>query len=95
MQASFAFIVGMNKNQSQYTLRKVPAYVDRALRQRAKEQHKSLNEVALEVLERGLGLAGEAVRYSDLDDLIGSWAADPEFDRALEEMDQVDSELWR
>jgi plasmid stability protein len=85
----------MNDNQVQYTLRKVPDYVDRALRQRAKEQHKSLNEVALEVLERGLGLAGETVRHSDLDDLVGTWVDDPEFDRALEEMDQVDSELWR
>jgi hypothetical protein len=40
-------------------------------------------------------LTGETVRHSDLDDLVGTWVDDPEFDRALEEMDQVDSELWR
>ena len=44
MQASFAFVVGMNGNQIQYPLRKVSPCVDRALRQRAQEQqHKSLN----------------------------------------------------
>jgi hypothetical protein len=35
------------------------------------------------------------VRYSDLDDLAGSWVQDPVFDRAVEEMDTVDNELWR
>ena len=30
-----------------------------------------------------------------MDDLAGTWFDDPEFDRALEEMDQVDPELWQ
>lgn len=83
------------RHPPQHTLRKVPPRVDAELRRRAVEEHKSLNEVALQALERGLGLSGQPTRYHDLDDLAGTWVDDPEFDRALEEMDQVDSELWQ
>ena len=69
--------------------------LDRELRRKAHEEHRSLNEVALRALERGLGMAEEAPRHHDLDDLAGTWVDDPEFDRAIEAMDQVDPELWR
>jgi hypothetical protein len=85
----------MNSRQTQYTLRKIPSHVDRELRRRADEERKSLNEVALQALERGLDLADQSVRHHDLDDLIGTWVEDPEFDRAIEEMDQIDPELWQ
>ena len=85
----------MDKRLLQHTLRKVPPRVDAELRRRAAEERKSLNEVALQALERGLGLSDQPVRYHDLDDLAGTWVDDPEFDRALEEMDQVDPELWQ
>jgi len=95
MQAQRAYIVGMNKGQIQYTLRKIPPQIDRELRRRANEERKSLNEVALQALERGLDLADTPVRHHDLDDLIGTWVEDPEFDQAIEEMDQIDPELWQ
>ena len=95
MPALHAYIVGMKTKHTQYTIRQVPPQVDRALRQRAREERRSLNAVALEALERGLGLAEVPVRYHDLDDLAGTWVPDPEFDRAVEEMDQVDPELWK
>ena len=85
----------MKNRQIQYTLRKIPPHVDRELRRRADEERKSLNEVALQVIERGLGLADQAIRHHDLDDLIGTWVEDPEFDQAIEEMDQIDPELWQ
>lgn len=85
----------MNERQIQYTLRKIPPQVDRELRRRADEERKSLNEVALQALERGLDLADMPIRHHDLDDLIGTWVEDPEFDQAIEEMDQVDPELWQ
>ncbi|NKB69805.1 MAG: antitoxin [Candidatus Latescibacteria bacterium] len=78
----------------QYTIRKIPPHIDRELRRRADQEHKSLNEVTLQALEKGLDLTDQALRHSDLDDLIGTWVEDPEFDRAVEEMDQVDPELW-
>lgn len=85
----------MENRQIQYTLRKIPSHVDRELRKRADKEHKSLNDVALQALERGLDLADRPIRHHDLDDLIGTWVEDLEFDRAIEEMDQVDPELWQ
>ncbi len=85
----------MKKRQIQYTLRKVPPQVDQKIRERAHDQRRSLNEVALEALERGLGLTARPVRHHDLDDLAGTWVDDPEFDRAVEDMDQIDPELWK
>lgn len=80
---------------TQYTIRRVPPRVDQELRRKAHEERRSLNETVLRALERGLGLTAEEPRYHDLDDLAGTWVDDPEFDRAIEAMDQVDPELWR
>jgi len=38
----------------QYTIRNVPKTLDEALRRAAREQDKSLNEVAIEALARGI-----------------------------------------
>src|SRR6185369_11229890 len=62
--ADHAYTAGM-----QYTLRNVPGAVDEALRRRAREQHKSLNEVAVEALAEGLGLGRQSPRRRDLSDL--------------------------
>lgn len=85
----------MSERQTQYTIRRVPLRVDQELRRRAAGERRSLNEVAVEAMERGLGLADEPVRHHDLDALIGSWQDDPGFDRAMELQDRVDPELWR
>lgn len=66
----------------QYTLRNIPNYLDAALRVSAREQGKSLNDVAVEALTRGAGLAG-------------SWRKDRDFDAALAAQDTVDEEMWR
>jgi hypothetical protein len=49
----------------------------------------------VEALARGAGLGEEPVRYSDLDDLAGTWTPDPAFDRAIAQMDTVDGEAWK
>ena len=79
----------------QYTIRKVPEAVDRALRKRAREANKSLNDTALEALTLGVGIdGGGEIRYHDLDKLAGTWVEDPAFDRAVEEMDRIDPGMW-
>ncbi|MGH9340142.1 MAG: hypothetical protein ACRD1R_11295 [Acidobacteriota bacterium] len=86
----------MNRRQSiQYTIRAVPARVDRELRRRARQEEKSLNEVSIEALTRGIGLAEERPRFHDLDQLAGSWVEDSEFEKAIEEQDQIDPSLWK
>ena len=81
----------------QYTLRNIPKKVDQALRRRAKQEGRSLNEVALEALALGAGVTsnGTKVRYMDLSDIAGSWVDDPEFDKIRAEQDQIDPEMWR
>ena len=79
----------------QLTIRKVPGRVKRLLQELAKREEKSLNQVSLEVLERGLGLGSEEIVYHDLDDLAGTWVHDPEFDKAIEEQRRVEPELWK
>ncbi|MBP7828838.1 MAG: hypothetical protein KA248_02855 [Kiritimatiellae bacterium] len=83
------------KKKEQYTLRNIPPRVDQRLRERAAQYGTSLNTAALEALSRGLGLGEEVVVHRDLDDLAGTWVADPEFDKAMQMMDRVDPDLWK
>jgi hypothetical protein len=80
--------------KTQYTIRAVPAAVDRALRRRAKREAKSLNTTALEALARGLELDAQPVEHTDLDALVGSWQEDPAFDRAVADFERIDEEAW-
>ena len=93
LQANCAYNEGMRNIQ--YTIRGIPERLDAQIRKRAAEDGKSLNETVIEVMKAGAGISDSAVRNPDLDDLAGTWVDDPEFDRAVEEMDQVDPELWK
>ncbi len=79
----------------QYTLRNIPDPLDFALRERAKDERKSLNQIALEALARGAGYGAEPVRVRDLGDIAGTWVDDPEFERVLRDHDEVDEDLWK
>ena len=79
----------------QYTIRKVPDALNTALRRRAREQGKSLNEVTIEALARGAGLGENRSRQRDLGDIVGTWRNDRAFDRALAAQDAIDPELWK
>jgi hypothetical protein len=79
----------------QYTIRKVPTALDAALRRRAREEGKSLNDVAIEALARGAGVSGQPCRQRDLRDVAGTWRSDRAFDDALAAQDTVDPELWQ
>jgi hypothetical protein len=85
----------MTRHTSQYTIRSIPERVDRALRQKARQERKSLNQVALEALAAGTGVADTAIEYHDLDALAGTWIEDKAFDGALTALDQIDDGLWK
>ena len=81
----------------QYTLRNVPKKVDEALRRRAKNQRRSLNDVAVEALALGVGVGATEtghLRYRDLSDIAGTYVPDPGFEQAMKEQDQIDPEDW-
>lgn len=82
--ATFEYAAGM-----QYTVRNVPEAVDALLRRRARQERKSLNEVALEAMQRGLGLSESALKHRDLSDIAGSWKADRAADEALADQRNV------
>ena len=79
----------------QYTIRNIPDALDRELREQARRRGTSLNETAIEAIMRGLGITEDAVEYSDLDDLVGTWKSDRAFDQAIADQDTIDTDLWR
>jgi hypothetical protein len=79
----------------QYTIRNVPDALDEALRRAARQQDKSLNEVTIEALARGIGITWDQRQQRDLSDIAGTWRKDPAFDRALAAQDAIDEEMWR
>ena len=82
-------------SRSPFTVRGVPPSVERALRRKARREGRSLNSILLDALAAaGAAEAGEAL-HEDLDDLIGTWVEDAEFDASMREHEQVDPDLWR
>ena len=79
----------------QYTIRKLPARLDKLIRKRAKEEGKSLNTVAVEALMEAFGLRGSVPLFRDVGSLAGSWVEDPAVDGALREQRGIDDEMWR
>jgi len=79
----------------QYTIRGIPQVVDEAVRERAKAEGKSLNEVAIEALAGGLGFGDEDVVRRDLSDVVGTWKKDTAVEAALSAQDRVDEGLWK
>ena len=79
------------------TLRGLAPEVEKRVRVRANREGKSLNRLLGDLVEEGvMGRAEKRPReHHDLDDLIGSWVPDSECDKALEEMDRIDPELWK
>jgi len=79
----------------QYTIRKLPARLDKLIRKRAKEEGKSLNAVAVEALMEAFGLRGSVEAHRDLGGLAGSWVEDAAVDEALAAQRRIDDEMWR
>jgi len=83
------------RHTTQYTIRNVPAEVDRRLRDSARHQQLSLNQALLALLARASGASEAATTYRDLDSFFGSWTADAKVDQALAEQRTIDKKLWR
>jgi hypothetical protein len=79
----------------QYTIRRIPAAIDHALRARAHAEGKSLNEAAVAALAEGAGVTGAPRKRRNLGDIAGTWKADKALESALAAQDRVDKDLWR
>ena len=78
----------------QYTIRNVPPALDAALRRRARDRDKSLNDVAVEALTEGSGLTASPRKRRSLDEVAGTWKPDKAVEAALDAQDRVDDDLW-
>ena len=78
----------------QYTVRGIPAVVDDALRLRARETGKSLNEVVVDALAAGAGVTRAPHKNRDLSNLAGAWEDDVAVEAALAAQDEPDANLW-
>ena len=76
----------------QYTIRGVPAEVDRVLRRKAAKRKLSLNQVVVEELTVAT-VGGQ--RKADFSDLVGQWLPDPAFDEILAAQRQIDWGKWK
>jgi hypothetical protein len=79
----------------QYTIRGVPETVDAALRERARVAGKSLNEVAIEALSEGVGVANIKRKRRNFDHIAGTWKEDKAFDEAIADQHRIDEDLWK
>jgi DNA polymerase III delta subunit len=79
----------------QYTIRNLPARLDKLIRKRAKEEGKSLNTVAVEALMEAFGLGGSSPSHRDVGDLAESWVEDAVVEEALQAQRRIDDEMWR
>jgi plasmid stability protein len=78
----------------QDTIRNVPKELDRAIKARAKQLGKSVNQLALEALSRALGVP---VRRRNLREMPGAWSEREAkaFDRFLDDQRKIEAELWK
>ena len=79
----------------QYTIRGVPLAIDLSLRQYAKAESKSLNQILLDTLAAGLGFFRQRPKNEALLSLANTWVADSEADKALNGMRTIDADLWK
>ena len=79
----------------QYTIRDIPPAVDEALRRRAEDTGRSLNETAIQALADGAGVSGAPVKRRDVSDIAGTWKKEKAVEAALADQDRVDEDLWR
>ena len=78
------------------TLRNVPEDLARELEQEKQRRGKSLNQLAIDLMEGSLVLCGEKPRSNGLAELAGNWSEQDlqEFQRATAQCEQIDEELW-
>jgi hypothetical protein len=79
---------------AQYAIRKIPPELDRALKKRAKQLGKSVNQLVLDALA---AYVGQPPRFRDLARMPHPMtkAEHRALQVALEEQRQIDSELWQ
>jgi hypothetical protein len=81
------------------TIRGIDSSVSSKLKQVAKNERKSVNQLVLDMIKQNLGMQKRkkyTKKYNDLDHLFGKWT-DSEFDKIqgiINSQRKIDLELW-
>ena len=79
----------------QYTIRNIPAPVDRVIRKRSKQSGKSFNQTVVDLLSLQTFGTTEISDKPNFDWLFNKNTLDESFDKAIKDMSQVDEKLWK
>lgn len=81
------------------TLRGIDQTLSDALKEKARQEHGSINTVVLRIIKESLGLEKKKrnVIHNDLDYLAGTWSEKDaaEFERATSVFEKVDEDMWK
>ena len=79
------------------SIRHVPPELARALDDEKRRRGTSLNQVVLDLLSQAVGLGKARRRSNGLRRYSGTWtqAEFEEFEKAIEDFERIDEELWR
>src|SRR5579872_6089889 len=89
------------RSSTQLTVRGLEPELERRLRALAREEGVSLNQAALELMRRGAGLEPSKTEEgrigARIERYLGTWSASQaaEFDRAIQQFERVDEDLWK
>jgi hypothetical protein len=82
----------------QLTIRGFDAKTERAIRDLARREGISLNQAVLRLLGEGIRATSGTRRLGDsLDDFIGRWSKSDasRFMESIEDLEEIDEEMWR
>ena len=81
------------------TIRGIDQELSKRIKDESKKRKKSINQIALKILRSALGLGDNQVfrTHNDLDLLAGTWTEKDTnlFFNTVEEMNEIDMELWK
>ena len=78
-----------------YTITNIPDVLDRALRERAASEHKSLEAIIVDLLASGLKTKSPQPQSNCIrSDGSSNWRNDPEFEAALRDQKLIDWDAW-
>ncbi|MBN2383824.1 antitoxin [bacterium] len=81
------------------TIRGIDSDLSQKLKHKAYQNGTSINQLALSILHKALGLGTEIEfpEYTDLDHLSGTWSSEDEtsFVKAIQESSRIDPEQWQ
>lgn len=79
----------------QYTIRNIPAPVDKVIRKRSKQSGKSFNQTVVDLLSLQTFGTTEVAKDDNFDFLYNKNTLDNSFDEAIKDISEVDKKLWQ